>query len=97
MGATEPEYRDDLDSLRDPTMPLVREVSLQRKRQSLTATILKRAWEGAGETLEEPGAIQEYYCRDTGVVIAEFRARRDIDQVHRPSDDLLVIEFESDG
>lgn len=97
MGVAKPEHWESLDELRDPTMPMIEEMSLQRQRKSLYATVMRRAWNDAGETLTDPGSVTQYLDRQSGVAVMEFDGSRSIKQLHRPDDDLLVIEFDSDG
>lgn len=78
-------------------MPLIEEMSPVKHRRSLRLTLMKRSWEDAGEDIDDPEPVTEYYDRHSGLVFVEFAGRRDVADVHRPDDDILVIEFESDG
>jgi hypothetical protein len=93
MGVAKPEHWEDLDSLREPTMPLIEEMSLQRKRKSLYCTVMQRAWDDAGEDLSNPGDVTEYLDQQSGLLLVEFGGSRDVKQLHRPDDDFLVIEL----
>jgi hypothetical protein len=97
MGAAKPEHLKKLDALRDPSMPLIEEMSLQRKRQSLYCVLMHRAWSDAGECLDDAGVVSQYLDTKSSLLFVEFDGGRDVKQMHRPDEDLLVVEFESDG
>jgi len=78
-------------------MPLIEDMSLQRKRQSLYCVLMHRAWSDAGESLDDAGSVSQYLDTQSSLLLLEFEGGRDVKQMHRPDDDLLVVEFEGDG
>jgi len=66
------QYDALLDELGEQGMPISAEMSLRRQHQSLYCTVMKRAWEDAGESLSDPGDVRQHYFPDRGVVVIEF-------------------------
>lgn len=53
-------------------MPRTRTYSLQRKGNSLFCTVMKKAWQDAGESFENPGEIKQTYYPEEGLVVLDF-------------------------
>jgi hypothetical protein len=58
---------------------------------------MHRAWSDAGECLGDAGAVSQYLDIESSLLLLEFEGSRNVKQVHRPNEDLLVVELESDG
>jgi hypothetical protein len=74
MAGVKQRHREIIDGLRESGMPEKDEMSLQRQRKSLYCTIMASAWQDAGESLDNPGVVKQYYYPEDGVLVLEFDA-----------------------
>lgn len=52
--------------------PRHQETSLIRNRNSLQAILMQQAWKDAGESLDNPGTIDQWYFPDEEIVVFDL-------------------------
>lgn len=72
MAGAESKYRDTIARLDETGMPRTRTFSLQKKGNSLCCTVMRKAWQDAGESFESPGDIKQTYYPEEGLVVLDF-------------------------
>jgi len=77
MSGSPAAFEQILDKNRSTGMPVRREMTLSKNRYSLYVTIMKEAWEDAGIDPDEPGAVDQYYYPDEGVVVLDMAGHDD--------------------
>lgn len=73
MASANSKYRDTIARLDGSGQARTRKFRLQRNRQSLRCNVMKRAWEDAGVSLNDPCEVKQTYFPDEGLIVLDFQ------------------------